>query len=1191
MVENKNDKTGTYFDSNKDKTETYGNSNDLKTGTYKSKHDETVAYSSLKQNVLSSNEHGLGIGDKLTLCQKDYEIVSIISEGTGEAVIYKIKDQSKKPFVLKLYFEFNNVKEEPNPETLKRIKEINDPDILKLHDFGVGTEKYNGKYCFEISDFAEGGDLFTVSDFNQKYTPNFIETRVIPEIFNGIKKLHDFKIYHCDLKPSNIFFKDHDQTDLVIGDYGSAKAYDLDSLGEFVISTVVKGTDFYRAPEQANLIISEKNDYYSIGKILLHLLYPKNVGLENNIYSIDKKKADQITLRQLEGVQIIDDFNPSYGRLNSLIAGLTLNNPKLRWGKKEIEKWFKGEDVEVQYTKTEIITVQLVKLPYAIIKTDLDFINVMDNQKTWWEDLFEDVDTYQALKGWLGSYKDIATRKIFDEMIHFYKPYGKEFVKEAAIRFFQADRDIIIDMNSYNFFKSANIIKEVEAFISKLDDIWKFTSLSRIRLYIFQLEFSLRQLEMQTKNEQQRTVRSLIVKLYSHYSLVPKQFENYKTEIQSKINVKNEPETLRSLIKLFILFNPERVFKDLENNSILTINDIGLYFIKNEKAFSNKYIEVEKEIFLQKKNKPTWDRMSFETLVFEIFKGDATIHVELLEIVWDRKFTLTIKYNINKSLLKFLKHRDIGDKNPNYRVTSDSQEISVQPFSTCHRLSKCFLERIAEKHNFSISSITEIDLTNFNTEFKKKYNKTVKIHNLIIVFFLTMFAGCGLGYLILSYLDKTYNPLVDFSFFQTPFDVIVVGICFGILCTFLSFFRFFFRCVITIALGIPLITFLGVTISDKFKEIDKIVNYRHEYYINNFNVEETEPKLKIGLQDIYNSIKADIDKFGNEYIPNYSIKIEKQFAKIQANMPVVERTFIDPGFFESWQTRFSEIKYIKDGYYSCANIRLKQISEFKKDYYYPLNINFDALVSDNLNMSRFGLRLNRYAFLIDKNSIEFGELSALPTMEKSDYQKTQWCFVILENNTKLNFTEGCKTKNFRNDRPSGVSYFALPFRSIVKKNLENLPSDKITISISFLKNSISVDINSRRVLCREFVWDLNYTDFKDEIELAFEPMANFSISKISLSSLTEAGRYDKRKDGKDHRFIPLQAKAKNVFNLMKRPNISAPIVSIIKPESVVEILYLENDLYKIRIPATNMIGYCRSSDLTSIDWDKSQILN
>jgi len=724
MVENKNDKTGTYFDSNKDKTETYGNTNDLKTETYKSKQDETVAYSSLKQNVLSSKEHGLGVGDKLTLCQKDYVIISIISEGTGEAVIYKVEDQSKKPFVLKLYFEFNNVKEEPNPETLKRIKEITDPDILKLHDFGVGTEKYNGRYCFEISDFAEGGDLFTVSDFNQKYTPNFIETRVIPEIFNGIKKLHDFKIYHCDLKPSNIFFKDHDQTDLVIGDYGSAKAYDLDSMGEFVISTVVKGTDFYRAPEQANRIISEKNDYYSIGKILLHLLYPEDVCLENNHYSIDKKKADQITLRQLEGVQIINDFNPSYGRLNSLIAGLTLNNPKLRWGKIEIEKWSKGEDVEVQYTKTEIITVQTVKLPYAIIKTDLDFINVMDNQPTWWEDLFEDVDTYHALKGWLGSYKDIAARKIFDEMIHFYKPNGKEFVKEAAIRFFQPDRDITIDMNSFNFFHSSDITKDVEAYILKLDEIWKFTDIKKIRLYLFKLEFSLKQIGLNNIDSKKDSIVSVIKKISQPFGIIPDNFISLKTQIQDKFIPGDEKTSYKLLLDLFYLFLPARTYQDTKNRKFNEINEIAVSFSADESLFHDKYCSVELSVYLKNKrlnNIPHNDYSDFLFCVFqEYIKSNIT--VESVELSERKAF---VQYNFNKSLTEFLTSKGI---NKALIVKGDNRKIELETklIPSASAIYSDFISEILTVHSVNEKSFEKSSLEETKsqiTKFTKLYKK------------------------------------------------------------------------------------------------------------------------------------------------------------------------------------------------------------------------------------------------------------------------------------------------------------------------------------------------------------------------------------------------------------------------------------------------------------------------------------
>ena len=137
-------------------------------------------------------------------------------------------------------------------------------------------------------------DLFAVANFKEKYTKDFIEKIIVPEILNGIRKLHEFKIYHCDLKPSNIFFKDRNQTDLLIGDYGSAKAYDLETIKEIRKTSTVKGTETYLAPEQPRGIISEKNDYYSFGIILLHLLYPEQFSSENNIRQVDKGKFEKI---------------------------------------------------------------------------------------------------------------------------------------------------------------------------------------------------------------------------------------------------------------------------------------------------------------------------------------------------------------------------------------------------------------------------------------------------------------------------------------------------------------------------------------------------------------------------------------------------------------------------------------------------------------------------------------------------------------------------------------------------------------------------------------------------------------------------------------------------------------------------------------------------------------------------------
>ncbi len=98
-------------------TTTYGDSEENKTEIYNSKEQATAAYSDLQNKEFKSKSHGIGIGDKLNLRNNQYVITGIISEGTGEAVIYKIEDQSKKTFALKLYFEFSNAKEEPNFES------------------------------------------------------------------------------------------------------------------------------------------------------------------------------------------------------------------------------------------------------------------------------------------------------------------------------------------------------------------------------------------------------------------------------------------------------------------------------------------------------------------------------------------------------------------------------------------------------------------------------------------------------------------------------------------------------------------------------------------------------------------------------------------------------------------------------------------------------------------------------------------------------------------------------------------------------------------------------------------------------------------------------------------------------------------------------------------------------------------
>lgn len=752
-------KTTTYVNSDKNKTETYGNSENQKTS----------AYNDIQNKEFKSRTHGIGVGDKLTLKKTDYTITEIISEGTGEAVIYKVKNSNNQIFALKLYFEFRDVKEEPNFETLKRIKEINDPDILKLHDFGVGADKYQGKYCYEISDFAEGGDLFAVANFNEKYTKDFIEKIIVPEILNGIRKLHDFKIYHCDLKPSNIFYRDLKQTDLIIGDYGSAKAYDLEVMKE-LHKTTPKGTDKYLAPEQARGIISEKNDYYSIGMTLLQLLYPEQLVVENRFQQIDNIKFDKIVERQYNSQPVVD-FNPLYKRLNNLIEGLTLINHINRFGRNEVEKWLKREEVEVKYKATESGSVYAIKLGYATIKTDKDFIQVLESQPNWYEDLIEPIDDKENRESnltlWLDSYRDMSERKVIVAMIKFYQGLGKEYVKESLLRYFDPEREIRIDMHSFNFFASDNLKKDVEACISKLDEIWKITSFEKIRLHLFQLEFSLKQLALIIVGENLILVNSLIEKISSAFGCIPESFASRKTQLQKIFTIKNEEESYNILLNLFYSFDKERTYRDTLNRSFENIQDIALSYSIDEELFHNKFCKSELIVFLSLKKRTDIKYNNLEEFLFFVFcdyyKSD--IHVE--NVVFKENKAI-ITYNFNKSLTEFLSTKGIS-KTVLVKVDHRRIEIKTKSIPSGKNLYRKFLTEIYMIYSVSEESFERNSLKTAKTAIKKHTRTFIKSNSKFVnrfVFLLLTFVLI-IGVIILLFKtqsnSETTSPILESS--------------------------------------------------------------------------------------------------------------------------------------------------------------------------------------------------------------------------------------------------------------------------------------------------------------------------------------------------------------------------------------------------------------------------------------------
>lgn len=400
----------------------------------------TISYfSSLKQPIDFTTKNIIKIDDTIEINNKIYKVKEIISKQnkSAESVVYKVyKDIN---YTLKLYFYFNNPEDEPNAEALERIKNISDPDILTLYDFGTGQKKFLDRYCYEISQYAYGGDLLSIDTkyFKEKYTSKFLKGIIIPQILKGLKILHSYKIYHGDLKPSNIFYLDKERTDIVIGDYGSAKTFTEDSLKEIVFTMSSKGTSFYLAPEQARGIISDKNDYYSFGMTLLHLLYPEKVNQET---------LRKIIERQFSRKPIID-YNPKYKELNQIIEGLTLQDIKNRWGAKEVENWISGRKEQVKYD-SQIMTI---KLGSETIYNQEDLTDYIKTDKNWYNNLIKDKQGYEILLSFISTYQNIEKKKKFDDMVKYYIKDGENYVKEAILRYFIPEMSVGIFKQKFDF--------------------------------------------------------------------------------------------------------------------------------------------------------------------------------------------------------------------------------------------------------------------------------------------------------------------------------------------------------------------------------------------------------------------------------------------------------------------------------------------------------------------------------------------------------------------------------------------------------------------------------------------------------------------------------------------------------------------------------------------------------------------
>ena len=243
---------------------------------------------------------------------KVYHCIKCLSDNSGEAQVFKVECDGQE-MVLKIYYPNFTIK-----KTLMRIiQSFGMETIVKILDYG--KTYIDGKNRdYELMEYLRGGTLSDYDldgDFNQF-------RRIALQAAASLAYCHNSNIIHKDIKPSNFFFRDEKHQELVLGDFG--------------ISSVLDGDEKLHKTTQARTPVYAAADFYSLGITLLTLWLGENPLSQNERVMMRKKNEGRLPR-----------INELPDRVKMIIQGLTAVNPQNRWKYEQVERWFLGENVEV----------------------------------------------------------------------------------------------------------------------------------------------------------------------------------------------------------------------------------------------------------------------------------------------------------------------------------------------------------------------------------------------------------------------------------------------------------------------------------------------------------------------------------------------------------------------------------------------------------------------------------------------------------------------------------------------------------------------------------------------------------------------------------------------------------------------------------------------------------------------------
>ena len=222
------------------------------------------------------------VDDKNAIDLPGYELIRLLGEG-GQAKVYLANQLSfQRKVAIKVLHTFASAEQSYVDSFLQEARTVaglSHPHIIPVYDFGKKDD-----YFYLVMEYCVGSDLKGLIKSGIVEEEIF---KVMEEVASALAFSHDRGVYHLDIKPENIMFRQDNSA--VLMDFGIARGKDTQAGDD---QDKLLGTPTYMSPEQ---LLSEevdgRADVYALGVVFYEMLAGKLPYEDDDIVELARKHA------------------------------------------------------------------------------------------------------------------------------------------------------------------------------------------------------------------------------------------------------------------------------------------------------------------------------------------------------------------------------------------------------------------------------------------------------------------------------------------------------------------------------------------------------------------------------------------------------------------------------------------------------------------------------------------------------------------------------------------------------------------------------------------------------------------------------------------------------------------------------------------------------------------------------------